>query len=539
MPWNDAQRYETDLNKALNDFDWVKAANICNEIIARLPTEPELLPEATAKSLMYSLRRKRRYSLMTQLAEALLQSGLRTQQVRRQYAQALIDQGIFAAAEMVLHSIIQEPQGVKAEELEARGLTGRIYKQLYVNINDTHSVRNRANLERALNEYLFVYRLNTQVYLWHGINVVALAARARRDSLPVSGLPDPIGLAREILATLTDRENQATEPLPAWDLATILEAHVALGNEDEAAIYAARYVDHPGADAFEINSTIRQLTEVWQLDESQPIGRYVLPICKAGYLREDSSAQFSTPPSIKKEADSLAGAMKGLERIFGDDRMVPLKWYKKGLEQCNSVARIERKSGKGQGTGWLVQASDFFPNRQGVLLLTNNHVISSTPNSLAIYPDECQVNFQAMNEMFEVENEVIWESPYVQFDATFVKLKGVPKAPPLTLHKRAVEMVEPRPRLYIIGHPGGRDLELSLQDNYLLGTNGTLLHYRTPTESGSSGSPVFESEDWRAVALHHGGGEKLKRLDGGEGTYQANEGISILAIQTETQKATE
>jgi hypothetical protein len=35
------------------------------------------------------------------------------------------------------------------EELEARGLTGRIYKQLYINDNDPTSTRNRTNLARA------------------------------------------------------------------------------------------------------------------------------------------------------------------------------------------------------------------------------------------------------------------------------------------------------------------------------------------------------------------------------------------------------
>src|SRR5262245_30344736 len=196
MSCDDAAQYESKLNRALDQFDWPKAEEICKELKSRIRTEPDLMPEVSANRLLYSLRRKRRFVLMTQLAEALLQSGLRTQQARRQYAQALIDQGVLAAGEMVLHSIIQEPQGVKKEELEARGLMGRIYKQLYVNNNDPKSLRNRANLERALNEYVFVYRLNPQINVWHGINVVALAARAQRDRLPLPGLPDATGMAQ-------------------------------------------------------------------------------------------------------------------------------------------------------------------------------------------------------------------------------------------------------------------------------------------------------------------------------------------------------
>jgi V8-like Glu-specific endopeptidase len=91
--------------------------------------------------------------------------------------------------------------------------------------------------------------------------------------------------------------------------------------------------------------------------------------------------------------------------------------------------------------------------------------------------------------------------------------------------------------MYIIGHPSGRDLELSLQDNYLLACNEMLMHYRTPTEPGSSGSPVFESNAWEVVALHHKGKEKMKRIDGEDGYYQANEGITVLKLQAEAAKS--
>ncbi len=119
-------------------------------------------------------------------------------------------------------------------------------------------------------------------------------------------------------------------------------------------------------------------------------------------------------------------------------------------------------------------------------------------------------------------------------------LEGEPKAPPLELHEPAVEVPQPpdqAPRLYIIGHPMGRDIEFSIQDNHLLACNDDLLHYRTPTEPGSSGSPVFESERWRVVALHHGGSPNVTRIDGVKGTYEANEGIAIRAIKKRTQAA--
>ena len=217
--------------------------------------------------------------------------------------------------------------------------------------------------------------------------------------------------------------------------------------------------------------------------------------------------------------------------------MVTLSWYKKGLDQCNAVARIEKLNNRGMGTGWLVKASDFFPGREGVLVLTNAHVISNESDS-AVLPEDAQVHFQVLGEKFRVK-EVVWSSPVNDLDATLVSIDGVPATQPLVLHSRHVEMSpapKPAPRLYIIGHPQGRDIEFSLQDNLLLGCNEKLLHYRTPTEPGSSGSPVFESEDWRVVALHHGGSPTLARLDGLDGTYEANEGIAILAIRQRIQQ---
>jgi len=39
------------------------------------------------------------------------------------------------------------------------------------------------------------------------------------------------------------------------------------------------------------------------------------------------------------------------------------------------------------------------------------------------------------------------------------------------------------------------------------------MHYRTPTDPGSSGSPVFNAK-WEVVALHHAGSPATPRLHG-------------------------
>jgi hypothetical protein len=535
MSWNDPA-LRTTLREALNRFKWREAAELCDQVVARIKSESSPIDESLAKDLLTMLRRKRQFASMAQLAEQMLRSGLDTLLVRRQYAQALIDQGVFTPAELLLDSVVQKSAENTFDHREARGLIGRIYKQVYVNNNDPASPANRTNLEHALTEYFDVYRRNPRNNRWHGINAVALLARAKRDGFPIAGLPESEDLAGEILAAINDEEQDSGD-LSTWDLATKVEVFVAIGDTDQAASTARTYVDSSDADAFEIFSTLRQFEELWQLKETEPPGNLLLPVLRTGHLEKSGAMAKGDPKELKAEAEALDRNMDHLEAVFGTDRMQTYKWYRQGLDRCNSIARIERRNGQGHGTGWLVKAADFFPGEQGVLVLTNDHVVSEVANSLAIFPQDCRVNFQAMDEVLEVEEKVRWSSPYTQLDATFLKLKREPKATPLVLHTSALRMNEPPPRMYIIGHPRGRDLEMSLQDNYLVACNESLVHYRTPTEPGSSGSPVFEPNDWEVVALHHKGKDKMKRIDGQDGFYEANEGVSILRIQSETAKS--
>jgi V8-like Glu-specific endopeptidase len=92
-------------------------------------------------------------------------------------------------------------------------------------------------------------------------------------------------------------------------------------------------------------------------------------------------------------------------------------------------------------------------------------------------------------------------------------------------------MPDKKARLYVIGYPGGRGLSFSIHDSVWLDADDTRLHYRTPTEGGSSGSPVFDDTNWTLVGLHHSGQADMRKLNGQSGIYAANEGISIAAIQ--------
>jgi hypothetical protein len=78
--------------------------------------------------------------------------------------------------------------------------------------------------------------------------------------------------------------------------------------------------------------------------------------------------------------------------------------------------------------------------------------------------------------------------------------------------------------LFIAQHPKGTPLKLALDTNAVieLNENQTRVTYRTNTDPGSSGSPVFD-QNWNLVALHHSGDP-----DSIMPTY--NEGIPLHAI---------
>ena len=206
-------------------------------------------------------------------------------------------------------------------------------------------------------------------------------------------------------------------------------------------------------------------------------------------------------------------------------------WYKLGLDRTQSVAKLLNKVGDGFGTGFLIRGGDLVPALGDTfLILTNAHVVSDDPAVQAkhgsLRPEDAKVVFEANeaagHQEFTVK-KVLWTSPPDQLDATLFEID-----PPLSNNK--MYAVAKRPpladgvqKVYVIGHPKGGGLSISLNDNLFLDYDERLLHYRAPTEGGSPGSPVF-NQQWDLIGLHHAGGAAMHRLKGQEGTYAANRG---------------
>jgi hypothetical protein len=460
--------------------------------------------------MMRQLRRKRQFLPLQQLAEELIARGQASGKVRRQYVQALIDENRLPKAEAELELVRQNAAATPKDRSEAAGLLGRIYKQRYLNGVGAGLSPNRADLQRSLEAYWGQYTVDPATYYWHGVNALALLSRAARDGQPFSGyLPIP-ELATQILSDIAAAEED--EDLSAWQIATALEAHVALGDLESAKFCALDYASSFDADAFEVFSTQRQLRQVWGLtDHGDPMGEQLLPILDAALLRRQGGSVKVSPEN----------AGKRLEQNYGSDRFNTVAWYQEGLDRCRSVARVINVGGVGKGTGWLVNSRDFFPSQpERVLLITNAHVVNQDGFQGALAAEEAKAEFQMSSTTLSVRQ--VWSKP--ELDATFLELDGtVPNALPIPVLSRPVRTTVPPSRVYIIGHPNDQ-LMFSLQDSLIVDASSDLLHYRTPTQGGSSGSPVFESMAWRAVALHHAAVDSIS----------ANEGILMTRLQEAT-----
>jgi hypothetical protein len=542
--WSNEQ-FQKDLENAAKTFDRKRATQLCEKLVTHIYQSGDRYPKDKAEKILDILRRKCWFVEMEKVADALIITGQSSPKINRQYAQSLIDQETLAAAISILSGIRSEtekdPKNPR-ENAEARGLLGRVYKQMYINAKNSTNRRNREALEQAARYYLDVYSSDPENLdrLWQGINVVALLKRAERDGVPLDGFPDATNLAEDILKRIRAEDEYA---VGTWGSATAVEACVALDYPEEAQKWVEIYLKYPTTDTFEISSMRRQLREVWQIDESNSeVGKRLLPILEAALLeREGGRVDIKFTEVAGKQP-----AIKGAEKVFGGDSFDSLVWYRTGMRRMSAVGRIGKEAGRGLGTGFLIKGSDLHPKLgDDTLLLTNSHVLSDDLTVTgAVRSTEAVVTFEALGpDEYQIE-EVLWSSPPQEFDATIARLTGSrpisedPNLKQVELYPiaRRLPLVDDTQRVYVIGYPGGGSLSISLQDNVLLGYNDKLVHYRAPTEGGSSGSPVFNRK-WELIALHHKGDSDMPRLDGKEGTYEANEGISIQSIKVALGKA--
>jgi len=463
--------------------------------------------------------------------------------IQKRYAQAQIELGAFGDAQTLLNQALDaaeasaDPQAA-IEKPEYRGLLGRIQKQMYVQSGDA------AQLVGATDEYLKQYEVKKLFY--HGINIIALRMEEERLQLDVRAGASTTQMAEQVLqlATAACQRNSGDY----WSLATASEACLALavgGSSgewcDRAELWLHRFLNHPKTDAFAVESYARQLREIWR---ANPLGG---PSCAdrlAGIIERHvrrTERRWSIEPAKVREV--LANPAV-LEKNFSNEKTFTVATLQKMLELCPNIGCVVDSTGARLGTGFLMRGAAFGFD-EPLVFVTNAHVISDQWET-SLPSADAQVTFEietvtAGTPVAHAVKKVLFTSDpgrlsevskdLEKLDVTIVSLETLPvKVPGLTAAAN-VPLPSPTTKAFVVGHPASGALQFSLHDSMLLDVCDyeRLMHYRTPTEPGSSGSPVFNSR-WEVVALHHAGAPKVRRLHG-EGEYEANEGITLRSIR--------
>ncbi len=513
---------------AARDFDWQFVTSIAQRYVEYLRSATAIEKGRQARSILGLLRENRRYPELLLIADALLAQGMGDAFVRRQFAQALVDRHTPAAAALVFRSLMEDHDISADEHAEAQGGLGRCEKQLYVMSRDA-GLRSR-HLQLSLRAYKEAYAQDSS-RVWQGINVVALLSAAARERIGLADHIDPDGDARRIAQRILRAIDADLDP-DTWAKATAIEASLALGDNQDALERAVSFVNDRDADSFKIASVLRQLIEVWQLRTDMVPGDTLLPLLRSALLEQDGGTVVVPREDVRRRPPSDQ-ADEHLERVFGHERFKTLTWYRNGLSRCRAVGQVENVNEDGFGSGYVVEGKSLHPDLPDRVFMTNSHVV---PEGLP--PGEALVFFRGLDADVAAKGIRVtglwWRDPSTSpgLDTAIIELESLPDGiDPLPLAAELPRLDGATPqRAYVIGHPRGLSQpQFSLQDNLLLDYDSTHVHYRSPTEPGSSGSPVFDN-NWALIALHHAGAVDTPRLNQHGGSYAANEGIRLSAI---------
>jgi len=243
------------------------------------------------RALAKALRDERQFGLLTTIAEALIKGGYDDDTIVRLYAQGLVDSGHAEKAVPVLTALADKLSRDSFEFGEATGLIGRAWKQVFFDSPDQSSPPARAALAQAFAKYRFGYETQNT---WHGLNVLALADYARRKGITLDGAIDERALALQLLGQLDATPPQQRDN---WYHASRAEAYLGLGDLEAVEMHIGAYVRSEATNAFALAGTLRQFTDLWQLDQQREQGRGMVQALRAALLSLKRSGLLELPSS--------------------------------------------------------------------------------------------------------------------------------------------------------------------------------------------------------------------------------------------------
>lgn len=463
-----------------------------------------------AEALATEFHDAKDWSTLVRLTDAVSVSPHSTVQIQRLLLRGLMESGAKHAAARVAGDLLELGGLDDTEHSELLGLIGRVKKDAYLETGSP------AALDASFAAYQAGYELGDDP-LWHGVNIVALRHRSDRSEPAAPTADELLALAR------------AQETRDVWSWATEVELIAGAGADDgDASGAIATLLAHDGFTPRVLGSLQRQLADLYGMAADAPA---MLQLSE-GALQMLGDGRIDAAEGI---AITLPASTGEYEKIFGDEQPVPLKIYAAGAERARSVAKVSY-GGAGIGTAFVIAGEDLHPTLAGrIAFVTNEHVVAAPdqPDPRGKHVSEVRLEFEVGPDGAPLtleELRAVWFSRKEDLDIC-VMLSDEPAVEtlrPLAVARR-IPMPTPEAYVYVIGHPGGAELKFSIRGNDFVDTDFVRLHYTAPTEKGSSGSPVFDLE-WNLIGVHHMGLSEMTRIQG-EGTYEANEGMTIEAIR--------
>ena len=427
---------------------------------------------AEAKYLVEALRDEALYEKMGALAEAVSRRDPKDARNRRLYGQYLINTGKATAAIDLLTSLAQRLPKGDPEFAEAMGLLGRANKQIFFDAGDKADPSARAALEQAIAAYRIPFEESPQKNTWHGVNLVALLNRTRRLGLQIAPDLSLRQVSKIVVAELAATPKQKRDPI--WYLPTLAEASLGLGDWEVVEGNVRAYAASDQVRPFQIESTLRQFTQVWDIETLDERGRGLVATLRARLLQLTGGEIKATPEEMQRWREQAPPTPGQLEAILGAEGPQTYKWWRTGLERAASVCAVRQKLGQRFGSGFMLKAGALgLQPPDELVVLTNFHVVNKEGALGALTPESAEVAFEAADaaQTWPVKT-ILWSSPAGRHDASVLQLQSaVAGVAPLSL-AMALPPIEHNAKVYIIGYPGGQDLAFSFQDNELLDHEG-------------------------------------------------------------------
>jgi hypothetical protein len=280
-----------------------------------------------AKELVEELRNIRAYEEMGELAEAVSRREPKDAKNRRLYAQYLIETGKAMAAIDLLTPLAQRLSKDDPEFAEAMGLIGRANKQIFFDAGDKADASAHEALERSIAAYRVPFEQSPEKNTWQGVNLLALLTRARRLGLQVAPDLDRKRIAEKVVAELESTPDEKRDK--DWYLPTLAEASLGLGDWDTVERKIHAYAASKDVKPFQINSTLRQFTQIWDIEAMDERGRGLVATLRARLLQLSGGEINAAPEELQRWRRQSDPAKEQLEAILGDEGPRPMNGGKR------------------------------------------------------------------------------------------------------------------------------------------------------------------------------------------------------------------